>query len=667
MGALSGEVMFFGSAAALVAMARRGRATPRRMLSGTQTQTQTQTQGGVYKQGTAGSVVTAAQKGPAVPPVAAKLRENMYFGKHPDRPDEFRGPSVMDPPILRQDDYNWMRDESRKDEKVLGLIRQENEFCEQEMSRLDPLKKNLYTSMVGYMKESDEEVPYLRGDFYYYSKTLQALAYKLHCRYHKSLGLLENTHDADATAGDRSHSVILDENDLAKGTDYCDVTPVYPSPSQNKLIYGVDSNGSEFYQVYVKDLVLGANLPDVLTDVSDNFVWGNDDSTVYYVKQDEQHRPHEVWLHVLGTAQEEDALLYREDDQLFNVDVRKSASGEYLFLGSHSIETSEERIISLKGACGASDHIRTSSIEQMMLVQQRVVGLRYSGEHRGDKFYFVTNDNNAHNSKLVELPIDTAYTGGEKKLIRDLAGQGKWADVRQYDDSIEVTELLPFRCGLVILGRESGLQQVWLSMPGDTSECSQWSRLSYEDEIYAVDETNNHCYDADVVRLRYSSFVTPTQIIDVSLRTKERKILKEQIVPGYDRTKYACKRVFVPSSTDGALVPLSLLYLKNQLDESPTSTPSPALLYAYGSYGVCKEPSFDYTILPLVDFGIVFAVGHIRGGGEMGRSSWYEKGGKYFTKMNTFTDFADCAKYLIASGITEPSKLAMSGRSAGLS
>lgn len=319
----------------------------------------------------------------------------------------------------------------------------------------------------------------------------------------------------------------------------------------------------------------------------------------------------------------------------------------------------------MKGVSGAQSHIEASEIEQTILIQRRVEGLRYTMEHRGDRFYFVTNDNNAHNSKLVELPIETSYAGGENGTIKDFSAQSLWTDVLPYDDNVEITEILPFRCGLVILGREDGLQQVWISVPSsDEGKCNEWNRLTYEDEIYAVDETNNYCYDADVVRLRYSSFVTPAQIMEVSLVTQTKSILKEQIVPGYDRTKYQCKRVFVPSSTDGALIPLSLLYLKDQISDA--ESPSPALLYGYGSYGVCKEPSFDYTILPLVDFGVVFAVGHIRGGGEMGRSSWYDKGGKYFTKMNTFTDFADCAKHMIDTGITEPTKLAMNGRSAGI-
>lgn len=364
-----------------------------------------------------------------------------------------------------------------------------------------------------------------------------------------------------------------------------------------------------------------------------------------------------------GTSQESDVLLFREDDQLFNVDVHKSASGEYLVIGSYSIETSEERIICLSGVNGRSGHLEVCRNENMYLVQNRVVGLRYSLEHRGDRFYFVTNDNKAYNSKVVELPTNSPYTGGIDGAIRDLSAQSKWTDFRPYNDNTEITEILPFRYGLVILGREEGLQQVWVSLPSADANCSAWEKISFKDEIYAVDEINNHCYDAEVVRLRYSSFITPTQIIDVSLVTLEKDILKEQVVPGYDRSKYHCKRVFVPSSIDGALIPLSLLYRKDQLPNE--NAPAPTMLYGYGSYGVCKEPAFDYTIFPMVDFGIVFAVGHIRGGGEMGRSSWYEKGGKYFTKMNTFTDFADCAKHLIHTGLTEPSRLAMSGRSAG--
>lgn len=240
------EILFAGSALMMVALTRRHRVSRTRCLS---------------------TLSVSTPPACVSPPVAAKRIDKMYFGKHPNKPNEFRGHHAMDPPIVRYDAYNWMRDETRKDEKVLSLIREENEYCEQQMAPLTGLKDSIYSSMVGYMKESDEEVitlifpidmcpchvvylrrlcsqvPYRRGDFYYYTKTVQGLAYKLHCRYHKSLGLLDKAASLDASMGDRSHSVILDENDIAKETEYCDITPICPSPSQNRLMYGVDNNG----------------------------------------------------------------------------------------------------------------------------------------------------------------------------------------------------------------------------------------------------------------------------------------------------------------------------------------------------------------------------------------------------------------------------------------
>lgn len=244
MNGLAGEILFISSAVAMVAVVRRqSNSLHRRSFTAASTRHMT-------------SSISAKTA-----PIARKRRDMMYFGKHPEKLSEFRGSRAMDPPIVRYDDYNWMRDESRKDEAVLSLIREENDYCEQQMEPLDSLKKSLYESMVGYMKETDEEVPYvlliidalhsivicqvpyLRDDFYYYTKTVQGLSYKLHCRYHKSLGFLDSESPKDATTGDRSHSVILDENEIAKGVDYCDITTIQPSPSQNKLIYGVDRNG----------------------------------------------------------------------------------------------------------------------------------------------------------------------------------------------------------------------------------------------------------------------------------------------------------------------------------------------------------------------------------------------------------------------------------------
>lgn len=363
-------------------------------------------------------------------------------------------------------------------------------------------------------------------------------------------------------------------------------------------------------------------------------------------------------------------LVYRENDQLFNVEVRKSISDEYLIIGSYSIETAEERIIRLNGLFGAGNHIQACQANEMIIVQKRVPGLRYLSEHHGSNFYIVTNDESAHNGKLVYLPIDSRVVtidGLKGNKQKHLAAKCYWKDVRPYNPNVEITEILPFRYSMAILGREDGLKQVWIASSTGEQISDMWARLEFADEIYDVEDVNNYCYDSDYLRLTYSSFVTPCQVIEVSLRDHRQFVLKEQDVPGYDRDKYQCRRIFVPSSVDGAMIPVSLLYLKKQIPANieDCKNACPLLLHGYGSYGICKEPAFDYTLLPLVDLGIIFSFAHVRGGGEMGRFNWYEKGGKYFTKMNTFTDFIDCAKSLIAMGITTPFKLACSGRSAG--
>lgn len=253
-------------------------------------------------------------------PVAKKVVETIFFGKTPLFPDQYRGPMPMDPPRTKLDSYNWLRDETRKDEAVLNHIKAENEYCDNEMSHLKPLQDELYKEMLSHLKETDEDMPYPYGDYLYYSKTIKGKSYRIHCR--KPLN-----------SDDGGEQIILDENIIAENQEYVDVSAIESSPDHKLLAYSVDYDGSETYTMTVKNILTGEVLPDIIEDISGDIIWGNDNTSLLYMKMDDEHRPNRLYMHVLGTKQEEDVCYLQEDDSRYWMGVEKSASDRFLFVG----------------------------------------------------------------------------------------------------------------------------------------------------------------------------------------------------------------------------------------------------------------------------------------------------------------------------------------------
>ena len=559
------------------------------------------------------------------PPVAKKVPTKVYFGVDPTKPGEYRGELPMNPPKIRVDSYFWLRDESREDEEVLEYIREENTYTENVTSGLRHLRDDLYAEMLSHLQETDQEVPARYAAFMYYSKTVKGLSYPIHCR---------------SPLHTEEEQVILDENLVAEGHEYSDVVGHGPCPSHRYLAYAVDHNGGETYSLRIKDLETDSLLEDVIEEISGDFAWGADSSTLFYLKMDEEHRPNRLYMHTLGSS--EDTLLLVEDDSRFWMGIDKSASERFLFVGVESKETSEVRFIDLQGVVGSEAH--RFAANRIKVIQPRVFGLRYEVEHHEDSFLIVTNENGAKNNKLVSCPVSDCDTSN-------------WKDVLPYDAKIQIDEVLPFKNYFAIFGRENGLQVGWIAK---SSTPAQWRKIPIQEEAYSIWIDTNFEFNSEVIRLGFSSFLTPSQIIDYNMNSGEWKVLKQKDVPNYDPTAYRSKRIKATAS-DGTQIPMSLVYHKSAAADG---TPRPLLLYGYGSYGMSIEPTFDYKRLALLDRGIVFAIAHIRGGGEMGRA-WYEDEGKYLKKMNTFTDFADCASHLCRLKYTSPNQLAILGRSAG--
>jgi len=582
------------------------------------------------------------------PPVAKKVLTNVYFGKNPAKPEQWRGDDVMDPPLVRADHYFWLRDESRSKPEVLNHLKAENAYCEAMMQPLEPLRERLYKSMLSRLKETDEDVPYPDGPYNYYSRTVEGKSYKIHCRKPRAA---QGSPPAAAAAVEE---VLLDENEVAQGQEYSVVGAHEVSPSTSLLAWSWDTSGDEHYDLFVKDLATGKPLDDCVEDISGDVVWTADSKALFYMKQDDESRPFQAWLHILGTPNEQDVLLFQEDDALFWMDLSKTADQRFLVLSVGSKETSESYFIDLHDEVTASN-----AKSNLKLVEKRKFGVRYEIESQGSQFLIVNNAGGAKCFKLSTAPISSPSFKN-------------WKDARPYDDKTQVDGVQPFKTHAVIFGRQSGLEQVWIA---PAENLAAWNKLPFEESCYSVGGGSNAEYTADCVRLVYSSLVTAKKTIDVSFKdpVKNQRLLKQVEVPNYDATKYRTCR-FSLKARDGKDVPVSLVFKASLLADPAQSLklgevpkfarPQKCLLYGYGSYGACIDPVFDYKKTVLVDEDLIYAIAHIRGGGELGQQ-WYEDEGKYLKKQNTFNDFADVASGLISMGATATPKLAMVGRSAG--
>lgn len=581
-------------------------------------------------------------------PTARKIPVKLSFGKITG---ENRGENCMDPPRSRNDNYFWLRDETRVDDKVIKHLTEENDYCSKRMSHMNDFQAELYQEMLSHLKETDEDVPYKYGPYYYYSSTEKGKSYKKYCR---KLGI-----------SSQQEEIILDENVLAEGHAYIDVGCVDPSPSHNLLAYAIDTTGYETYSLKIRDLgAEGIELHDVLEGISSNMAWGLDDSFFFYTTLDEEQRPYKVWIHKVGTEQSEDICIYTEDDPMFWLGLHKSASEKFLFFGVESKETSESYVINLQEI----DIKKNLPDIPIYCIEKRRFGIRYEVEHHSDYFYLVTNENGAKNNKLMRCPVTDILRPDHlfrSEVEEESVLSVRKEDVRPYLSNEQIENILPFEKFIAVIGRKDGIPNVWI-IPSTSTSTSTWDSLKFNEEDYSVWFSDNCVYESECLRIGYSSFITPKQILDYNINTKTFIICKQQEVPYYDISQYICIRK-TTVVRDGTHVPISMVCHKNiasSIIEEKSTVARPTILYGYGSYGMSIDPSFDFKRVALLDRGVVYVIAHIRGGGEMGRH-WYEDEGKYLTKMNTFNDFIDVGKFLIATGVSDSQHLGIVGRSAG--
>ncbi|MBD2359266.1 S9 family peptidase [Tolypothrix sp. FACHB-123] len=531
------------------------------------------------------------------PPVANKQPEVLKL--HGDR---------------RIDNYFWLRDDENP--QVIAYLEAENTYTAAMMQHTQPLQTKLYQEMLARIKETDLSVPYRKDEYYYYIRTEEGKDYPIYCRKHGSLEAPEE--------------VLLDENELAKGHEFFSLGVFDVSPNHQILAYSVDTSGSEQYTLYFLDLNTHELAAETIPDTYFSVAWANDNKTIFYTTLDDANRPYQLLRHTLGTAVEDDVLIYEELDDIYHLYVDKTRSQAYIFMLLRSSITTEVHYLDANHPEG-----------DWKLIHPRTTGMEYEVDHHSDYFYIVTNDE-ATNFKLV-------------KTLVTAPSQENWQTVIPHQADVLLSGISLFANHLVIYERKGGLETARIRNLMTGKE----SNITFPEPTYEFYEGSNPEFNTNILRFHYTSFITPQSVFDYNMETNERELKKEtEVLGGYDRTQYQSEWL-IATAEDGTKVPISIVYKRGIKKDSK----NPLLLTGYGAYGSSYPATFSSNRLTLLDRGVIFAIAHIRGGEEMGRQ-WYEDG-KFLQKKNTFTDFIACAEYLIKENWTASDRLIITGGSAG--
>ena len=526
--------------------------------------------------------------------------------------------------ITIEDPYDWLYDKSYPtvdDEDVLNHLKAENAFFEAKMGGQAAFTEALFTEMRARIKEDDSTVPQKDGDYIYWSEFEEGAQYRKHWR-------------KPAAGGEPQ--LLIDENVLAEGLEYFRLGAASISQNGRYLAYSTDTNGSERYTARIKDLATGEHLPDELTNLRGDLVWVANDTALVYGPSTEEWRTLEAKLHVIGTPVASDVTLYKEEDQSFGVGTGLTAQEDWLLIATGDNETSEVRLVPA-----------ANPTAEPILVKARQKGVEYSVDVRDGELWVWTNDDHI-NFRLAKAKLETP---------------GDWQTVIGGADDFYLTGFDLFKDFFVIEGRENGLDQIELRYYDDPGRSTP---IQFPEASYTAGLSNNPEYDMKKLRLSYQSMVTPSTVFDYDVKTGGLETLKTQEIPsGYDPSLYVTERLSIPAR-DGTMVPVSIVMRKDRaeiLAKQGIAGPGPLHLYAYGAYGYAVPPSFSTTRLSLVDRGFAYAIAHIRGGDDLGRR-WYLQG-KLFERTNTFNDFVDVGRGLIAKGYTAEGMVTASGGSAG--
>ncbi len=513
----------------------------------------------------------------------------------------------------RVDDYLWLN--RREDPAVLDYLKAENAYADSLMAHTAPLQETLYREMAGRIQPDDASVPYRENGYWYYHRYEAGRDYPIYCRKRGSLQAPEE--------------VMLDGNRLASGHPFFAVGDFDVSPDNRLLAFSVDTRSRRQYRICVKDLHTGRLLADVIPVADAAVLWGGDSRTLFYAGIDDTLRRCRIRRHALGTPVSRDQDVFVENDETFEVSVRRSQSRRYILISSESTLSSEWRYVE------ADTPLRPFS-----LIQARRPDLLYRVDHLGDRFTVLTNDA-AQNFRVMQAEAGSP-------------GREEWREIVPHRPDTLVEDFCLFRGFLVLNERAGGLTRLRVIPRGEREGYC----LDFPEPAFVALLGDNPDPDSDHLRFTYESPTTPECTVEINMHTRERTVRKSRPVPGYQPDAYVCERIAAPAF-DGTPIPVTLVRRR----DTERNGRAPLLLYGYGAYGYSADPEFSANRISLLDRGFIFAIAHVRGGQEMGRR-WYEEG-KLFRKMNTFTDFVSCAAYLVRHGYTRPDRLFANGGSAG--
>ena len=515
------------------------------------------------------------------------------------------------------DNYAWLRDRGdKKNPEIIKYLEAENAYTEAHMGPHKPFVDNLYKEMLGRIKQTDLSVPYKLGEYWYLNKTEEGKQYPSYLR--------------SKTKDGANPELLLDQNEMATGFKFFSIGAFEPSDDGNLLAFSTDTTGYRQYTLQIKDLRTGKMLPEKIERVTSQ-EWSNDGKYIFYVQEDAvSKRSDKLYRHVVGST-EADKLIYDEKDLLFGIGIGRSRDRKMLFIASFAKTMRESRYLPSDDPLG-----------EFKVISPRREGHEYSADYDNGEFYFVTN-REAENFKVMRAP---ANDPSEKN----------WTEFIPHNPDVKIEDINFFKDYVVVSELENGLEYIRV-MDRKTRRAA--TRIATPESVYTMGLGANAEYDTPVIRYNYASMITPNSTYEFDLKTRKSSLLKQQEIPsGYDKLQYETARVWA-TARDGVKVPISLVMKKGtKLDGK-----SPMLLYAYGSYGASMTPGFSTARLSLVDRGMIYAIAHIRGGGELGEKWRME--GRMFKKLNTFRDFVDSAKWLIANKYTSSDRLVIQGGSAG--
>ncbi len=526
--------------------------------------------------------------------------------------------------VAIQDDYAWLKAENWQDvlrdptvlpDDIRAVLEAENAYAEAMLAQGENMRDHLFGELRARIKEDDVEVPAPDGAYVYYRRHRQGGQYPLFCRRSRE------------TAGDEH--VLLDGDAMGEGKAFFQFGALRQSPDHRLLAWSADEKGSELFTLRVRDIATGEDLPDVMIETSGSPVWSADSKSLLYVKLDDNHRPHRVFLHRLGTEADADVCLYEEQDAGWFVGIHRTQSRRFCVIDLHDHDSAETRLIDL-----------ADPTADPRMVAPRVAGLRYDVEHHRERLFICTNADGAEDFKIVTA---------------ELENPGHWRDIVPHRRGCMIMSILAVQDYLVRLEREDGLPRINVR----EIESGEEHSIAFDEEAFSLGLERMLEFETHNLRFSYSSMTTPREIFDYDMGTRARVLRKRQEIPsGHTREAYVTRRVFARAQ-DGESVPVSLLYRK----DTPLDGSAPVLLQGYGAYGHASPASFNAHRFSLVDRGFVYAIAHVRGGTDKGWH-WYEDG-KLAKKPNTFSDFIAAARYLCTERFTREGRIVALGGSAG--